>query len=170
MNAKNKISRSVLKVNCTYTIEDTVRFASMDLFPSSVHYSIKPYRTLHPTDKQKKRHIPPRNTPQSKKKHTYKLLLLAYLIYLPTHLPISNEQEQKHDPIALLFSSLLFPSPSPPRPQPKSSQTKLKPQKLLCLLLLLPAISSSASMHSAHSSRRNSPLRNNMEMSREVLV
>lgn len=165
MNAKNKISRSMLKVNCTYTIEDTVRFVPLPFISTLLHQALPdpPFNR-----EAKEASQSPKKYPSIQEKHTR--TAAVGLPYLPTHLPISNEQEPKHDPIAHLFSSLLFPSPSPPRPQPKSSQTKLNPQKLLCLLLSLPAISSSASMHSAHSSRRNSPLRNNMEMSREVLV
>lgn len=128
MNAKNKISRSVLKVNCTYTIEDTVRFASLPFISTLLHQALPDPSSNR---QAKEASHPPKKYPPIQKKHTYKLLLLAYLTlpYLPTHLPISNEQEQKHDPIALLFSFLLFPSPSPPRPQPKLSQSNPNPPK-----------------------------------------
>lgn len=121
MNAKNKISRSVLKVNCTYTIEDTVRFASLPFISTLLHQALPDPSSNR---QAKEASHPPKKYPSIQKKHTHELLLLAYLTYLPTHLPISNEQEQKHDPIALLFSSLSFPFPSPPTTQIIPNETK----------------------------------------------
>lgn len=84
MNAKNKISRSVLKVNCTYTIEDTVRFASLR-FISTLLYQALPDPSSNRETKEASH--TPKKYPSIQKKHTHKLLLLAYLTYL-TYLPI----------------------------------------------------------------------------------
>lgn len=128
MNAKNKISRSVLKVNCTYTIEDTVRFASLRFISTLLHQALPDPSSNRQV---KEASHPPKKYPSIQKKHTHELLLLAYLTYLPTHLPISNEQEPKHDPIALLFSSLLFPSPSPSPPTTQIIPNQTNPPKTI---------------------------------------
>lgn len=113
----------MLKVNCTYTIEDTVRFASLRFISTLLHQALPD----PPSNREaKEASQSPKKYPSIQEEHTR--TATVGLPYLPTHLPISNEQEQKHDPIALLFSSLLFPSPSPPRPQPKSSQSKPIPK------------------------------------------
>lgn len=90
MNAKNKISRSVLKVNCTYTIEDTVRFASLPFISTLLHQALPDPSS----NRQSKEALQtPQEIPLNPKKHTYKLLLLAYLTYLPIYLSPMNKNK-----------------------------------------------------------------------------
>lgn len=90
MNAKNKISRSVLKVNCTYTIEDTVRFASLPFISILLHQYITPSSLTGPSIQQRnKRSVTnPQEIPINPKTHTHTQTVVVGLPDLPTYLPI----------------------------------------------------------------------------------
>lgn len=129
MNAKNKISRSVLKVNCTYTMEDTVRFASLPFISILLHQALPDPSS----NRQSKEAL---QTPQEipiNPKETHTRTAVVGLPDLPTypstHLQRTRTKTWPNSP-SLLFSSLSFPSlpfpahnpnhPNQPNPTPKT--------------------------------------------------